>query len=252
MSAVLILNYHRVIEDHLWDKTADKTKFCVKRSAFINQLDFIQRREIPVVSFSDWLNNRIKDTFSVILTFDDGNRSDYEIVLPILKDRGLAASFFPVISFIGEENRTSWEQLKEMEALNFEIGSHGVSHENMSEMAAGAGELELELSKKTLEKKLEKPIIIFAAPFGQYNRKTLQMAKNANFQKVLSTQIKINRGHKAMVLHRWNLKHTTKIEAFEKMLTKGSRLYYKMSFLSLLKNRFSRLFGLKIDSLLSK
>ena len=67
----------------------------------------------------------------VVLTFDDGNVSDLTTTAPILKKHGFGATFYITSGWIGGAGRLTWEQVKELDAQGFEIGSHSASHPNM-------------------------------------------------------------------------------------------------------------------------
>lgn len=66
---------------------------------FIGQLKFILRN-YAVISLEDYVDflhgNRTIPANSCILTFDDGLKDHYRSVFPILKERKLSASFFPI------------------------------------------------------------------------------------------------------------------------------------------------------------
>ena len=68
----------------------------------------------------------------VVLTFDDGNKSDYTFTAPLLKKYGFGATFYIMTgSFLGkpgEDNRLSWEQIRELDRQGFEIGNHTRGH----------------------------------------------------------------------------------------------------------------------------
>ena len=70
----------------------------------------------------------------VVLTFDDATQSQRTIVAPLLKKYGFGATFY-VCEFPGFENKThymTWEQIKELDEMGFEIGNHSRNHGAMS------------------------------------------------------------------------------------------------------------------------
>ena len=68
----------------------------------------------------------------VVLTFDDGNKSDYTFVAPLLKDYGFGATCCIMTdSWVGKPedgNRMTWEQIRELDRQGFEIGNHTRGH----------------------------------------------------------------------------------------------------------------------------
>jgi len=67
----------------------------------------------------------------VVLTFDDGNRSDAELVAPLLRSHGFGATFFITLGLGWQEDKQhclTWEQVQGLAEQGFEIGNHTVEH----------------------------------------------------------------------------------------------------------------------------
>ena len=224
MGNILVLNYREILREGK-SSTAKENKFTIDYSAFIAQLNLIREKSIPIISMSDWLLGADSNyEFAVVLTFDGGFKSDYSLVYPWLKEQGMSATFFPTISTIGEENRMDWAELKEMsgEENGIEIGSQGIFSRSMRKIRKADCKLELELSKRLLEKNIGKEIRLFA-PSGGYNRKMLKLAFSAGYKKVFSTKRQFNSFGEAFVLHRWSIRRNTTLATFEKILEKGAQ-----------------------------
>ncbi|MEE2658178.1 MAG: polysaccharide deacetylase family protein [Candidatus Latescibacterota bacterium] len=87
---------------------------------------------------------------TVVLTFDDGNRSDLELVAPRLAERGFGATFFITNDerICGDKtNYLKWSEVKELDAAGFEIGNHMIEHADVSTRTR----VELETSLRGLE-----------------------------------------------------------------------------------------------------
>ena len=71
----------------------------------------------------------------VVLTFDDGNRSDHQFVAPLLERYGFAATFF-ITEGLGfrddKEYFLTWEEVRDLHDRGFEIGNHTRSHPNVA------------------------------------------------------------------------------------------------------------------------
>jgi len=73
----------------------------------------------------------------VVLTFDDGCKSNADFVAPLLKRLGFGATFFvndpPAMPKNWKrEHYTTWDQVRQIHEVGFEIGNHTASHCDVS------------------------------------------------------------------------------------------------------------------------
>ncbi len=71
----------------------------------------------------------------VVLTFDDGNKSDITYVAPLLKRYGFGATFFITegLNFLkNKAHYLTWEEVRELHDAGFEIGNHTRHHKNVN------------------------------------------------------------------------------------------------------------------------
>jgi len=116
---------------------------------------------------------------AVAVTFDDGLTSVAQDAAPILAERGLPATVFCVAGRLGAES--DWpsarpgaprfplmtaQQLAELAAAGFEIGSHGMEHAPL--VAGSEPQLYREVadSRLVLEQAVGVPVTSFAYPYG--------------------------------------------------------------------------------------
>lgn len=207
---LLILNYHR-----LADATNDR--YAVSPAAFEKQLQLVRELNVPVIAPGASENNF---PFAVAFTFDDGHTSDIDIAQPLLQQFGFTAAFFPVIHFIGKENRASETQLRSLSEAKFIIGSHGSTHRDLRTLSQEEQFAELRDSKQQLEMITGKPVDLFALPYGRYNANVLQQAKLAGYRAVLSTDTTINTlDDEHFLLHRWNVRRGTSLRTLRALLS---------------------------------
>jgi peptidoglycan/xylan/chitin deacetylase (PgdA/CDA1 family) len=138
--------------------------------------------EQQIKSLHDWGYTSIKlSTLATVLTqggdlpprpmvisFDDGNLDVYQNAFPILKKYGFTGTLFIVANRLASKNFMNSQQLKEMVAAGWEIGSHGMTH---ADLKANPGLLptEAEKSRTTLTEALQTPVNVFAYPYGLSN-----------------------------------------------------------------------------------
>lgn len=113
----------------------------------------------------------------VLLSFDDGYADNYKYAFPILREEKVPGTFFVVSSTVGNNNRMTAGQLREMLANGMKIGSHTVNHERLTDMNAQEIDFELKASKEALEKILGEPVCALAYPTGKVNETVLNRAK---------------------------------------------------------------------------
>jgi|WetSurMetagenome_2_1015567.scaffolds.fasta_scaffold00051_39 hypothetical protein len=130
------------------------------------------------------------DGSAVVVTFDDGFESFYSRALPLLKKYGYRVTVFPVAGFLGRSS--TWdtlppqthmtpEQLREIAGLGHEIGSHTMSHANLTLLSDRDLRDELSRSKAVLEDVIGKAVTSLSFPFGQWNLRVWDAAREAGY-----------------------------------------------------------------------
>jgi peptidoglycan/xylan/chitin deacetylase (PgdA/CDA1 family) len=161
----------------------------------------------------------------VALTFDDGWSGVYRYAYPILKKYGATATLYLYTNYIGVGGRSNtWDQYREMLANGFEIGSHTVSHCDLTNRGAWSGHgskppsgqgtytqrlmHELTDSRLILEEHLGVPIRSLALPYGAYDDYVLKSALLAGYEGVLTIKAGntfVDADTNEIELRRWNI-----------------------------------------------
>ena len=173
-SFVAILLFHRVTdaipEDGLTVSTARFEQMCR-----------MLRRNFHVVPLSEAYelirSGRPVPPRTVAITFDDSYR-DNLFAARILAEMELPACFFVPTSFLGTQRtfewdrglkrmpNLTWDDVREMTRMGFEIGSHTVTHANLGSVSVDQARREICESKTIIENELGRPVRWFAYPFG--------------------------------------------------------------------------------------
>jgi peptidoglycan/xylan/chitin deacetylase (PgdA/CDA1 family) len=189
-----ILTYHRFAEDC-------NSLLCLRSSTFENQMRYLKENGFHVISPDELLafleNKQRLPKKSVMITMDDGYRSVYEVAYPILKKYEFTATLFIYTNFVGVSKMAiTWDQLKEMKADGFSIGSHTIYHSDLTIPKDGETEAdwmtrihkELYGSKKIIDKKLRQDTYLLAYPYGKYDQHSINIAKEAGYKIAMSVQ----------------------------------------------------------------
>lgn len=114
------------------------------------------------------------------LTFDDGYKSDYSIVHPLLKEKQYNATFFFTVDHYKKKANSVYMTQSEAQALaesSYEIGSHTITHPNLKKIDNQQLISELKDSKTILEKDFDTKIVSLAFPYAKYSKAILETSK---------------------------------------------------------------------------
>lgn len=189
-----ILTYHRFSD-------SCNSPLCMPASVFDKQMRYLKEYGYHVLTpeellaFLEYRQGLPKK--SVVITMDDGYRSVYTIAYPILKKYGFTATVFVYTNFVGASDMAiTWDQLRKLQKEGFTIGSHTVSHADLTKKKEGETEndflvritRELFESKKIIDRKLKQNTLIFAYPFGRYDQTTSQIVREAGYKVAMSVR----------------------------------------------------------------
>jgi peptidoglycan/xylan/chitin deacetylase (PgdA/CDA1 family) len=131
--------------------------------------------------------DRARENERVLITFDDGNLSDFEIALPALVDRGLRGIFFVIADRIGKPGYLGRDHIRELVKAGMEIGSHGMEHRPWRRMDQSTMEREIVGARQILEEIVGRPVMKAACPFGAYDRRGLSRLRESGVETVFTS-----------------------------------------------------------------
>lgn len=182
-SRIPLIMYHDIIADK-------KVSFDVTPKKFRAHLESIKESGSTPISVDQLEAYLTKgETLPpkpILLTFDDGYASHYNIVYPLLKQYQYPAVFYVHTAFVGSmagRPHMTWEQLRQISDEGLvTIASHTVSHPaDMNSLDPEQLRRELVDSKKILEEKLAKPILHLCYPAGIRNETVVAMAQEVGY-----------------------------------------------------------------------
>ena len=130
----------------------------------------------------------------VILTFENGYRAARRLAFPLIKEYGMNAVIFALGDRAMEtdqwdrqmglqaEQLASDEELIEMHEAGFEVGSHSLSHMDLTRLMDQEATTEISGSKEALESVIRDNVLSFSYPYGAVDGRIREMVMNAGYR----------------------------------------------------------------------
>lgn len=179
----VVLYYHSV-----------PTKFA---RAFEKQMRIAASR-FAIIDLTE-IGELLPDGNSIAITFDDALASFAENAVPALVRQKIPAMVFVVTEALGqkpswgegyyspEERVMSQDQLRSLPGI-ISIGSHTLTHPNLTHLSQEAAAREILLSRKQLEDLAHRPVQFFSFPHGAFSAATVQRCREAGYKKAFTTE----------------------------------------------------------------
>jgi len=127
-------------------------------------------------------------TAIVTTSWDDGARTDLRVA-ELLLSRRLCGTFYVPIMPFRRCTALSHEDLKGLASQGFEIGAHGVEHENLTRLSNRELARVASLCKQTLGDITGSKVSMFCYPRGRYNGRVVEGLKQAGYQGARTTSM---------------------------------------------------------------
>jgi peptidoglycan/xylan/chitin deacetylase (PgdA/CDA1 family) len=186
---VPILAYHRF-------GSTVSDRMTVTITVFESHLRFLRENGYEVVPLRQWVQSRLTSgpplsPRSIVITVDDGHRSVYEQMLPLVQRYHIPVTLFVYPSAISNADYAlTWEQLENLKETGlFDVQSHSYWHPNfkLEKQRLAHDEylrfvdMQLTKSRETLEKKLRTHVDMLAWPFGIFDDELIGKAVEAGY-----------------------------------------------------------------------
>lgn len=231
--AVPILAYHRFGPTATDSMMVSNTVF----ESHLRQIEEGGRRVMPLRQLVDWRLGRTPAPTgrNVVITVDDGHRSVYTDLLPIVKRHRTPITLFIYPSAISNASYAmTWEQLAELRDTGlFDIQSHTYWHPNFKKekrrLDADAYtkfvDIQLGKSKRSLEARLGGRIDMLAWPFGLHDDDLLTRAAQAGYAATFTIDGRPARAaDQVIALPRYLMNDSMRGKAFTALLPPSEKL----------------------------
>lgn len=167
-----ILMYHSIAKG--------RGPLAIAPETFRSQLDALAERGYRGIALRDYvtlLDGGHGAGRVAVLTFDDAYRDFASVVVPEIAARGWSCTVFVSTSLIGSASGwdpdgrgkrplIDWTQATDCFSRGIEIGAHGVTHTDLTQLPFEEACREIDDSRRTIEDRIESPVVSFAAPYG--------------------------------------------------------------------------------------
>jgi peptidoglycan/xylan/chitin deacetylase (PgdA/CDA1 family) len=194
--SVIILGYHQFTPGD----EPSRNIYSMTANAFAGEMKYLKDSGCHVVPLSDVVHfiegKATLPPHAVAITIDDGYKSPIVNAAPILKQYGYPWTFFCYTDFIAShENKgaASWDDLLELQKEGVDIECHSKSHPMLAHRNGKTPEqydqwltAETAGAKAILEQHLNKKIVYFAYPFGDYNKQVQDHLVAAGYEAIFT------------------------------------------------------------------
>jgi len=186
--SIPILSYHKI------EPKGDIGITTRHPEQFSRDMELLKSLGFHTITFKDLQNPEKIPINPVIITFDDGYQSVYNYAMPVMKSFGFRGVIFIPVKFIGRTNdwdvqlkgkkysHLNYDQLTELHHNHFEIGSHTISHCDLTSQGGERLHAEIIGSKEKLQNLLRSEVISLCYPFGLFNRQVMDSVREAGYQ----------------------------------------------------------------------
>lgn len=191
---ITVLMYHFVVpKDQMGPTSLD-----VSVDEFRKQMMLLKWLGIQPISLDEYYHIKMGKTEpsgkKVVLTFDDGNITYLTHALPILVSLGFPSTNFVVWNNLihhEEQGSMSLEDAKRIAGNPLvTLGSHTLSHANLTQLNPEQIEIEVKESKTKLEAALGKPVYYFSYPTGDFTGLAAETIQEAGYRLAFTTSPK--------------------------------------------------------------
>ena len=185
-SSTVILSYHSHSPTGRWG---------VGVAHFERQVEYLRARFrlLPLRDLPSALED--PDEPVACLTFDDGYLDNYEVTLEVLDRWDVKATFFLIASALGKrlpgpsgEALMSADQARDLASRGHEVGSHTLSHADLSALPRDRQQAEIAESRRALEEQLSLQVSAIAYPFGRFGADAKALAREAGYVMAVTTR----------------------------------------------------------------
>lgn len=173
MKELIVIYYHDIVEagnGYSYQR--------VEKNKFNEQMKYLKENGYTSILFEDM--NKPLPPKAILITFDDGFRTVYDVAVPIMRKYGMKANVFLPTKYVEEQHPhfMTWDMLKELcMAGDFSVAAHTHTHADIRSLNDATMKLEIEKSNQLLHDRLNIRTRSFCMPYGKYDKRSIETLK---------------------------------------------------------------------------
>jgi peptidoglycan/xylan/chitin deacetylase (PgdA/CDA1 family) len=203
LQAVPVLMYHVV---NAPPKGAPYPGLYVTRGEFAAQMRWLARHGFVGVTLQQvsdsWLQRGVLPARPVVISFDDGYRSQFTNALPILRRHGWRGVLNLDLSNLTGLWDLSPRMVRELVAAGWEIDAHSLTHPDLRTLSRDALRREVAGSREEIRRRFGVPANFFCYPSGRFNDEVRAAVKAAGYRGATTTEFGLARASEPFTLDR--------------------------------------------------
>ena len=169
----------------------------VAPQAFVAQLRYLATNGYQAVTLKQvsdyWAGRGWLPEHPVVLTFDDGYRSDFTTVAPLLRELRWPAVLYQCLRFLGPNLPPPYShrplangpltvaQIRTLIRVGWELDAHTMTHPDLRRVSAARLRFEVAGSRAVLRRLFGVPVDFFCYPRGLYDAATMMAVRRAGY-----------------------------------------------------------------------
>jgi len=179
---VPILMYHVLAEP---PPNAPYPELYVKPADFTAQVAWLASQGYHAVTlqrvYDFWRGKRVLPPKPIVLSFDDGYRSDVTVAMPTLRKRHWPGVLNLVLKNLTPVWGSRPGMVRKLIAAGWEVDAHTISHVDLTTLSADRLKQEVAGSRAAIRKQFGVPAAFFCYPSGRYDDTVVAAVKAAGF-----------------------------------------------------------------------